>query len=177
MAANLVLIGFKSCGKSTVGRLIARDSDFRLVDLDDVIESLYADQHGQRLSCRELYQQAGREVFREVETAALKQLAGENGIVLSTGGGAPMTEANQPLLKAIGAIVYLHARPEILAARFSEQGWPAFLQPRPSLASLTELWEARHRVYEQLADHEIRVGARRPEEISAEILAAWPNLS
>lgn len=149
---NVVVIGFTSCGKSTVGRELARKRHQQFIDLDRRLEELYAKETSQHRSCREIYQVDGAETFRSWEARALASLAQEQGFVLATGGGAPLRPENRPLLKQLGRVLYLRASPAVLFQRMQRKGLPGYLAADPTIAGLTRVWEERHPVYHALAD-------------------------
>jgi shikimate kinase len=172
MTRSIVLIGFKSCGKSTVGRLLAGALGLPFVDLDNRIEAIYQEEDGRHLPCREIFKRHGEGVFRSLETTALEQLATERTLVLATGGGAPLAEANRPLLRALGRIVYLQAAPFLIYRRFQHRGMPAFMAEDSSYEHLHGLWLQRHAVYLALAEAAFDVTLLSPQE-SVATIAAW----
>lgn len=108
---GLVLIGMMGSGKTTLGRIIAKRTGLRHVDLDAEIEAAAGS------TVAEIFRTVGEGRFRQMETEALMCLAGNDGIVLSTGGGAPTTPGNLDLMRTIGPVVYLRAHVEVLARR------------------------------------------------------------
>jgi len=172
MTRSIVLIGFKSCGKSTVGRQLAGTLGLPFTDLDTRIEALYREEDGRPLPCREIFKRHGEAVFRSLESTALEQLATEHPMVLATGGGAPLAEANRPLLRALGQVVYLQAAPFLLYRRFQHRGMPAFMVDDPSYEHLHRLWLQRHAIYLALADVALDVTLLNPHE-SVATIAGW----
>ncbi len=170
MTENIALIGFKSCGKTTVGRLVADALDYTFCDLDDTLERLIETQCGAPLTCREFYTAHGAEAFRQVETKAFHEHLDDTRTVLATGGGAPMTEANRKALSQFGIVCYIRARPEIIYARFQQNGMPAYLRDEPTLDKLTQIWTDRNAVYAPIADLTIEAGEMSPDQICTAIL-------
>jgi len=125
---GLVLIGFKSCGKTTVGLLVAEYLQVPFTDLDDLVEARYRQTQQQARSCREIYQAHGEGWFRALESRVLADVAAVGDVVLATGGGAPLAAQNQAHLREIGMIVYLKASPATLWPRYEQEGMPAFLR-------------------------------------------------
>lgn len=146
---NISLIGFKSCGKSTIGQALAGRLGFDFIDLDQEIEAGFSRQTGLNLKCREIYQEMGQDFFRVLEEESLKNLAGLKRIVLATGGGVCEKLANREFLPTFGLIVYLQVPMPILRQRIMAAGMPAFVKSRG------DLWRSyldRERVYAGLAD-------------------------
>jgi shikimate kinase len=110
---RLTLIGYRACGKSTVGRLAAARLGWPFVDADTVIETTIG------MPIRRFFSERGEEAFRDVEQAALvRLLAGDGCLVLATGGGVVLRPANRTLLAGRGGLVaYMHASAEVLQAR------------------------------------------------------------
>ncbi len=166
---GIVLIGFPSCGKSTVGRELARRLGREFVDSDEALASLFARRHGRSLSVREIFRRLGEAEFRRLETEALMTLAREHaGAVAATGGGAPLEPGNGPILAALGRIVYLHTPLDVCLRRMDGgKGRPVFLTD-PAIAE--RLWRERHAAYARLADVQVDTGERSAAETVEVIL-------
>lgn len=98
---NVVLIGMPTCGKSTVGRLLAEKTGLPLVDTDARIEA----QTGSSVSA--LFAARGETAFRDLETAALRACCQRGGQILAVGGGAILREENLRLLRQNGRLFFL----------------------------------------------------------------------
>jgi shikimate kinase len=166
---NLILIGMKSSGKTTIGGLLARKLDLRFTDMDAEVERLHGEQKGERLSFREIFQKYGKDYFRNLETAALQALSvsgNEAPFVLATGGGLPLAEENRTLLKDLGAIVFLDVAQDVLLARIVAHGVPAFFPyPDDPARSLAELLAARRPIYGALAQLTVACRSESPDTI------------
>ena len=164
---RIILIGMKSSGKTTAGRLLARKLRARFIDMDAEIERLHATQKGERLPFRDIFKKFGGDYFRATETAALRALADSpdaGSYVLSTGGGLPLSEENRGLLRAMGTIVFLDVDEDVLLERIVSRGIPAFFPyPDDPKKSLTELLGARRPIYSALATVRVECGAEPPE--------------
>jgi shikimate kinase len=166
---NVVFIGFASCGKSTAGKALAAHG-FTFVDLDNVIEDRFYYDCKEILTCREIYNVYGSEFFLDLETKVLGSLLLLESTVLSTGGGAPMTVVNRPILKQFGFVVYLYAEPQVLIDRMKTKGYPAFLADNPTVDNLNKIWLERHDVYRRMADLIIDTNKLSIDEIVTEVL-------
>lgn len=152
---NIVFIGFASCGKSATALEIARRLKRRFIDIDSEIENRYKRLHSHTCHYREIIRREGMQFFFDMEHAVLSDLKKTDTCVIAPGGGAPMRTQNRDLLKSLGNIVYLRTDPAVLFKRMQNKGLPLFLREDPSIENLEHLWNERHAVYTQLADHTI----------------------
>lgn len=143
---NIYLIGFMGSGKSTVGRLLAQELQREFVDLDQrVIE-----QAGCPIS--KIFASEGEVGFRERESAALREIAQRQHLVVALGGGAVLRDENWELLQQTGISIYLKVRPELLHRRLgSEAERPLLLglPPQQRLKKITEILHRRKARYKQ----------------------------
>ena len=153
LAVTLVLIGLPGCGKSTIGRHLARRLGIAFIDSDHVIE--------QRLGCsiKAFFAHEGEERFRDLEQATIDELtAGTAPAVLSTGGGAVLRTANRAHLHARGQVVYLHALPEDIFRRLRHDTTRPLLQVDDPLKRLRSLYAERDPLYRETAHFVIETG-------------------
>lgn len=169
---RIFLTGLSFTGKSTVGRLVARELGWRHIDTDDAVEALA----GKPVA--RVFEEDGEAWFRALEARALEDAARDARVVISTGGGAPVAEENRRVL-ASGLVVCLEARPETILQRMREAGGraserPLLVAPDP-LARIVAL--ARERApYYALADAAVRTDALTPDEVADIVLQAWRQL-
>jgi shikimate kinase len=104
---TITLVGMPGCGKSTVGRHLARHLGLRLVDSDHEIEKRIG------MPIRSWFEAHGEAAFRDIEQQVIEQLcAPGNDIVLATGGGAVLRAANRDQLHHGTHVFYLRSTPE-----------------------------------------------------------------
>jgi shikimate kinase len=165
---NVVLVGLRGSGKSTVGRCLAKELDREFVDCDELIEQRTL------LPIAEIFQICGESYFRLLESEVIEELSRTNGKVIATGGGAILRRRNILALKRNGLVFFLDVDPEIAFDRLTFD--PSTASRRPALtvhAPLDELREqARQRraYYLKAADRVVPVDNRGPDEIAREIL-------
>lgn len=111
---RVFLIGYMGCGKSTIGRYIAKDMGWRFIDMDDYVEKQIG------CSISQFFADKGEDEFRKAEAQALKNLASEHNAIIATGGGAPCHFDNIDVMRAAGLTIYIKVEPEILAARLKD---------------------------------------------------------
>lgn len=143
---NLILIGFKSAGKTTLGRLIASKLRRSFIDMDDLFEE----------PSRLLYQKLGERAFRELETSYLKSLSSLQGYVIATGGGTVCDPGNCLVLRQLGTIVHLNIPKEIIRQRIFSSELPAFLEGSNPNEKFESLYHNRLGIYKKIAHHNIR---------------------
>jgi len=149
---QICLVGLPGSGKSTVGRQLARRLSLPFVDSDHVIE--------QRIGCsiRDFFEREGEERFRDIEEQVLDELTQGPAVVLSTGGGSCLREANRGRLHERGQVVYLRSTPEDVFRRIKhDRGRPLLLVADP-LQRLRDLYAARDPLYRQTAHYVVETG-------------------
>lgn len=151
-ACPLALVGMPGCGKSTVGRHLARALGWRFVDSDHEIE------HAIGGSIRVYFEQHGEAAFRDLEQDSIAALCQQHGIVLATGGGAVLREANRQALKASCQVVYLRSTPEELFRRLRHDTQRPLLQVKDPLRRLRDLYRERDPLYRETANFIIETG-------------------
>src|SRR4030095_5052671 len=147
LRGNLFLVGLPGAGKSTLGRQLARRLHKRVVDADVELE------HRLGVSIPTIFEIEGEAGFRDREEVMIAELTLLEGIVLSTGGGAVLREANRVRLKENGTVIYLHAEPSTLRARVPHSRNRPLLQTADPMGRLSELYAQRDALYRETADH------------------------
>ncbi len=137
------------CGKSSVGRRIASNTGHRFADTDEIV----AARAGRSIS--RIFAEQGEAHFRELETAALKELSDASGIVLATGGGIILREKNRAALRSIGPVMWLDAAPDVLFGRVSRNRKRPLLHTGDPRATFDALLTARRPIYEETANFRI----------------------
>ena len=159
---NIILVGYMGCGKTTVGKNLARICEMAFLDTDELIE----EQQGRTIS--EIFATDGEAVFRDMETQALKEMLKKKkeGFVISTGGGMPVREENRTLLMQLGKVFYLKAEPETIYERVKGDTKRPLLQCENPLNRIQEMLAQREPAYEETSHHVIAVGEKRQQELA-----------
>jgi shikimate kinase len=157
----IYLLGFMGSGKSTVGPLLARGLGWPFIDLDQVIEA------GQGLTIREIFEQAGEPFFRQLEQAALTEMARTEPAVIALGGGTFVQTANVELIRGSGGIaIWLDCSVDELRRRCEGLTNRPLFQDAESFARLLE----QRLPYYQRADYRISTEGQSPEDVVESIL-------
>lgn len=148
---NIALVGMAGCGKSTVGRALAKETGKRFVDADAEVEELAGK------TIPEIFAQEGEEMFRRMETTVLAELGMESGLVIATGGGCVTREENYPLLHQNSRIIWLDRCP----ARLPTEGRPLSQKTHPA-----QLYEMRKPLYKAFADAAVDNNGTKDETVT-----------
>ena len=147
------LVGMPGGGKSTVGRALARQLAMRFVDTDTEIEARLGE------SIRGFFDRAGEAAFRDIESEVLSEiLAREGELVLATGGGIVLRDANRDQLHRHSTVLYLRSTPEELFRRLRHDTQRPLLQVRDPLGKLRELYLQRNPLYRRCAHFVLETG-------------------
>ncbi|MBC7185173.1 MAG: shikimate kinase AroK [Marinobacter sp.] len=143
---RVVLVGPMGAGKSTIGRMLAKELGYRFLDSDRIIE----ERCGANIPW--IFDVEGEDGFRQRETAMLDELSSEVNTVLATGGGAVMRPENHSLLKKDATVVYLKTSIEQQVERTRKDRNRPLLQNDDPEAVLRKLFSIRDPLYSDLAD-------------------------
>jgi shikimate kinase len=168
---NIVLIGYRGTGKSTVGRLVAQQLSWPFLDADDELERRAG------RSIREIFAADGESAFRDLETEVLKTLCSGDEQVLALGGGVIVREENRQLLTPPRQfVVWLQADAATLLARVTADATTA--ERRPPLTGLAQrdeieqLLAARSPLYASCAQLVLTTAGQSPAHLADAIVAA-----
>lgn len=152
---NLILIGFMGAGKTTVGKLLAKEKGMRFVDTDERIV------REQGESIKDLFATKGEGYFRDLETDLLKRMQTDTKCsVISVGGGMPVREENRALLRTLGCVIYLSAMKETILSRVQKDGSRPMLEGEDLETRVERLMKEREALYRMAAHVEVRTDGR-----------------
>ncbi|MFB7140301.1 shikimate kinase [Gottfriedia sp. NPDC056225] len=158
---SVYLVGFMGCGKSTVGKELARRMNKKFIDLDEEIVI----QTGK--SIPELFNEYGESGFRDFETQILRNVSGKKSVI-STGGGIILRDENICCMKESGNIIYLETSIDVIFDRIHlDSNRPNAVNR--TLEELTVLFQSREAQYKK-ADFKISTNNLTPIEIAMEII-------
>jgi len=140
---NIILTGFMGSGKSTVGRVLAKELNTYFLDTDMLIESF------ENKSISEIFASFGEEIFRNMEKRCFEWIKNcVKNTIISVGGGFPVFI---PEIKEAGFVIYLKVEFEEILKRMNEDE----LKKRPLFQNIEvakELFKKRDKIYSDLAD-------------------------
>ncbi|AHF97418.1 shikimate kinase [Desulfurella acetivorans A63] len=100
---NLILIGFMGSGKTTVGKVLSRELNWKFADTDEIIEKKI------KMPIKKIFSLYGEYFFRKLERNILLNINIKEPFILSTGGGMPCFKDNIDIMKKKGIVIYLKA--------------------------------------------------------------------
>lgn len=143
---NIVLCGFMGCGKSTVGKIIARKTGKNFLDMDSYIEKKAG------LTVSDIFKKYGEAGFRDMEHNACKELSEMNGYVIASGGGAFTFKRNSDVFKGKDSIILLDVPLDVIKYRLRNDKVRPLLQKPDKDKVMQELYEKRLPLYTDAAD-------------------------
>lgn len=158
-------------GKSTIGRLLAKELHLPFKDSDKEIEQRTG------ASIPLIFDVEGEGGFREREHAVIADLCRLDGVVLATGGGAVMREDNRKALRAGGRVVYLCTSVDQQLERTARDRNRPLLQAADPRGVLANLMAVRDPLYRSIADVIIETDERPPRLVVMEILDRLASLA
>jgi shikimate kinase len=162
---NIVLIGYRGTGKSTVGRLLASRLGRQLVSTDAEIVK-----RAQR-TVPEIIAQEGWEYFRDLESDICRELADRDQLVIDTGGGTILRTQNIESLKKNGTVFWLTASVETIAKRIgSDNQRPSLTGTKSFVDEIQDVLQERMPKYQAAADHVIATDHRSINQLVETVL-------
>jgi len=169
---NIVLIGYRGSGKTTIGKIIAQKMGISLIGTDALLEKEIGTTINQFVKLN------GWKAFRDAEQRIIGSLAETDNAVIDTGGGVILRKENMNLLKKNGVVVFLNADAKILANRIH------YGNTRPPLKEGKESWEEvedvlkeRLPLYRNWADSIVNTALLSPAEIADNIIKYFKKSS
>lgn len=166
---NLILYGFKSCGKTTVGQNLAKSIGCFFYDTDQLIEALYQITTGQFISVRDIFKTRGEVYFRKLETRALSTITHVKNSIIAVGGGCVLNPANRGFLEQLGKLVYLKTEKEIIKKRIFTNELPGFLDLNNPIESFEQLFNQRTSTYERIFAYKFAVKDQTESEMISQL--------
>jgi shikimate kinase len=168
---NLILFGFKSCGKTTLGKIIAVRMGRPFLDTDRLVETLYYTRTGEKKNYRDIFKTLGVDGFRELESDVAQQLKTAKNTIISLGGGLILNARNAALLAKFGQLVYLKLSKESLKTRILRRELPAYLDPLDPEGSFEQMYMQRLQIYEKLPSLVVDLEAKTQDQVVTQLCA------
>lgn len=163
---NIILIGYRGTGKSTVGKILGQRLDRIVLSTDAEIVK----EAGQ--SIPQIVEQFGWEHFRELETQMCRTLHDQTNLVIDTGGGLILKEENAKILKDNGTIFWLTAEVSTIVKRISgDTQRPSLSGTKTFVAEIEDILKERIPKYQAATNHVIPTDQTTPHQIADSILS------
>jgi len=168
---NIVLIGYRGAGKSTVGMRVAKHLKMKFVDTDKLLE----ERHGYSIS--DIVKSYGWSHFRSEEKKIIEEILKEDDLIIAPGGGAPLIPENVMALRKNGLVIWLKANQEVLLKRMAKD--PRTCAQRPTLTGkgsmeeLEEMMVYREPFYERASEVQIDTSTLEVEDVVKNVLAIF----
>jgi shikimate kinase len=167
---NIVLIGYRGTGKSVVGRILAERLGMAYVGMDaDIVQRA-------GMPIPEIVERFGWDRFREIETQEALDLAGQDLLIIDTGGGIIERSENMPALAKNGVVFWLKASVATIVQRIQgDNQRPALIEGKTFTDEVEEVLENRRARYRAAAQYEIDTDDMTPDEVAGKIIAIWDS--
>lgn len=170
---NIVLIGFRGTGKTSVGKGLAEKLGLGFIDADDIIEERSG------TTIKKIFQTQGESAFRLIESDVINELSKLDSKIIAAGGGAVLKYKNIRNLKRQGVLILLEADSDTIYERIKDDDRTK--SQRPPLTSqdfqqeIEALLELRKDYYHRAADHTIDTINKTIEAVVDEVLQLLKN--
>jgi shikimate kinase len=162
---NIVLIGYRGTGKSTVARLLGQRLGRPVVSTDAEVMARA------NLSIPEIVEQSGWDHFRRLESAVCQSLTNQDKLVIDTGGGVILRDETVAALKANGVTVWLTAEVSTIVSRIgADTQRPSLSGTKTFVEEIEEILKTREPKYKAAADYVIPTDQSSPDQITDLIL-------
>ena len=161
---NIVLIGYRGTGKSTVAEILGRRLSMRVVGMDDEIIG----RAGKKIP--EIVEESGWGHFRDMESKVAADLGSEDGLIIDAGGGVIVRPQNIDSLKKNGIVFWLVADEQTIVERIKgDTQRPSLSGSKSFVDEIAEILAERTPKYKAAADHTIDTVKSNAEEAAAAI--------
>lgn len=168
---NLVLIGYRAAGKTTVGRRLSAYLRRGFVDSDDMVEKHQGTTIGDIVRCH------GWDYFRAIEREVISEVSNHDDLIISAGGGVVIDPENVKVLKRNGLIVWLKADVEVLLERMVRDIRSAIERPsltgRGTLKEFHEVLVQRGPLYERASEVQVDTSLLDVDGVVSQILSIF----
>ena len=163
---SIVLTGFMGSGKTSVGKILAKDLGREFIDIDEEIEKK------EKMSIKNIFRNHGEKHFRKLENEILRDVASRKNVVISCGGGIVLEDKNRQRLKSF-ITVNLKAEPRTIAQRLSkDKSRPLLfgLSNKDKIKKISRILKERENLYKITADYSVKTDGLSKKESEKEIM-------
>jgi len=168
MRNKIYLIGSMGSGKTTIGKMLANKLHLPFIDIDKKIEQK------EKMVISDIFKENGENYFRKIESDILKKYSALNEFVISTGGGAVLSQDNKKILNN-GYKIYLKISIDAQYNRVKHRKHRPLLIEGDLKTILKDLDEVRGVIYSDLADLVVDVSYLDKEDVLSSIMNQIEN--
>lgn len=139
---TVAMVGMMGAGKTAVGKAVAQILDVPFLDSDSEIEQ------AANMTIPEIFERDGEPFFRQKETQVITRLLEGTPCILSTGGGAFLSEINRTAINDKGVAVWLQADLDLLWSRVKNKNTRPLLRTENPFETLKTLYDQRTPIYQ-----------------------------
>lgn len=162
---NIVLIGYRGTGKSTVAKILSARLKWPRFNLDEAI----VEETGMRIP--QIVEKHGWEFFRDQESRVVKEAGLMDQTIIDAGGGVVVRPQNMEILRKNGIIIWLKAAPPTIIRRIKDNSSrPSLTGTQSFLEEIEEVLRERTPQYQEAAHVEVETGNLSPEEVAEKII-------
>ncbi len=159
LPVTLFLCGFMGCGKSAVGRRLAKAVGADFIDLDAYIVKKAG------MPIPEIFEKQGEPAFREMETRAIREMGNREPLIVATGGGALLRPENAALANRVGKVLFLDVPFPVCYRRIrGDKNRPLVVQN--TRKGLEQIYRTRKPLYQAAATITVRGRPRLPDTVT-----------
>lgn len=152
------------CGKTATGQVLAKKLMWQFVDIDSACEDFAG------MSIAEIFAHQGEASFRGYEANQIAKLSDTKKVVIATGGGAVLMEANRRHLKTCSSVIFLDASIKTQVIRTGDNSKRPLLDQDNPYPTLKKLYLERKQLYQSVADYTINADHQLPAQIADKII-------
>lgn len=163
---NIVLIGYRGTGKTSVGKKLAEKLDRRFTRTDELIIKKAG------MSIPKIVDNYGWDVFRNIESEVVKEVSKKDNWIIDTGGGVVLKRINVENLKKKGMLILLKADIKTIIDRIKyDKERPSLTGRKSFIEEIEEVLKQRSKKYEEAADYTIDTTRLTVDEVTYRITA------
>ena len=163
MGKNLTLTGMMGVGKSTIGKILAKNLNYKFIDVDELIE----DKEGSSINF--IFKNKSENYFRKIENDITLIELQKDSSVISLGGGAFLNNSIRKSAKKLSTSIWLDVSIDKLIKRLKKNRKRPLLLKKNTNEEVKKIYFDRKKIYSE-ADYRIKCDSLRSEEIARKIL-------
>ncbi len=169
---NLILCGYKSCGKTTIARNFSKKFNYKFIDTDQLVIEEFYKMTNKDLSISHIHKFLGEDDFRKLESKVTQNITSSKlyNLIIATGGGVILDPHNRSYLKSLGQVIYIKIDAETIIKRIlGRNKLPTFIDPLNPKESARKYISNREGIYQEFADYVLEAENKNIKEIIEEI--------